>query len=324
MKVHYINILLFSLLLNILEHNKWNHNSTIYHKSNIKPIKSHRSLCVCKLYTPNYDNDPEMKEVMENFDRQTSQRFEEYNERMKDERQKHKDQCEKDIEKIILKDKIEKELKENFGALQTDIQSDAIPTCVCEKSLPDIVEKSCLKCGNNMGGLVPGMGLIGGTAVYAAAVKAATKAGMDAANKGLVSVPGLELLLQEKFTELVTTTNFQCPNALMGLVQNVKNTYCVGDALKKKLFCTFNSSGDKNAIWYAGTVQEAAEEGIKEYGTTFLAETSPNAFLTNPYISSSIAIMIIVAIILVIYLILRYKRTKKMKKKLQYIKLLKE
>ncbi|ETW27267.1 hypothetical protein PFFCH_05306 [Plasmodium falciparum FCH/4] len=41
---------------------------------------------------PNYDNDPEMKEMMENFDRQTSQRFKEYDERMIEKRQKCKEQ----------------------------------------------------------------------------------------------------------------------------------------------------------------------------------------------------------------------------------------
>ncbi|ETW41642.1 hypothetical protein PFNF135_03797 [Plasmodium falciparum NF135/5.C10] len=190
--------------------------------------------------------------------------------------------------------------------------------------MADKVEKGCLRCGGILGAAVPELGLIGGTVVYDAAVNAATKAGMKAALDGLIGVPGLELLLQEKFTELVTTTNFQCPNALMGLVQNVKNTYCVDDALTTKLFCFFNPNPDRNAIWYATTVREAAEEGTRAYATKFIAEASPNTFLTNPYVAASIAIMIIVAIILVIYLILRCRRKHKMKKKLQYIKLLKE
>ncbi|ETW39349.1 hypothetical protein PFNF135_06272 [Plasmodium falciparum NF135/5.C10] len=325
MKILYTDILLFALPLNILEHNQRNHNSTIYHTSNTKPIKPYRSLCECELFAPqNYDNDPEMKRVMQQFHDRTTQRFQEYDERLQERRQICKDKCDKEIQKIILKDKIEKELAETFSSLHTDIQSDAIPTCICEKSVTDKFEKTCLKCGNNMGGLVPGLALIGGNVVYSAAVNAATKAGMDAAILELKSIIGLTTLLKEKFAQLVTTTNFQCPNALVGAVQNVKNTYCVSEAITKQPFCLFSLSDVSNPLWFAQRARDAAQEGLTAYGTKFVAETSPNAFLTNPYIASSIAIMIIVAIVLTIYLILSYRRKKKMKKKLQYIKLLKE
>ncbi|ETW15688.1 hypothetical protein PFFVO_05468 [Plasmodium falciparum Vietnam Oak-Knoll (FVO)] len=140
-----------------------------------------------------------MKEVMQQFEVRTSQRFEEYDERMKTTRQKCKDKCDKEIQKIVLKDKIDKELTEKFATLQTDIQSDAIPTCVCEKSIADKVEKGCLKCAQNLGGIVvPSSGVLGGiaelaisvwepaaitaakTAALTEATKAATQAGMNA------------------------------------------------------------------------------------------------------------------------------------------------
>ncbi|KNG74787.1 rifin [Plasmodium falciparum IGH-CR14] len=183
MKVHYINILLFALPLNILEYNQRNHNSTTPHHP-----PNTRLLCECELYTPaNYDNDPQMKEIMHDFDRQTSQRFEEYNERMNKKRQKCKDKCDKEIQKIILKDKLEKELAEKFVTLQTDIQSDAIPTCVCEKSLADKVEKTCLRCGSVFGGgIAPSVGILGGigeaaiSAWKVAALKAAIAAAKEA------------------------------------------------------------------------------------------------------------------------------------------------
>ncbi|CDO61939.1 rifin, partial [Plasmodium reichenowi] len=42
-------------------------------------------------------------------------------------------------------------------------QNDAIPTCVCEKSLEDKVEKECLKCAQNLGGIVaPSSGVLAG------------------------------------------------------------------------------------------------------------------------------------------------------------------
>ncbi|ETW39277.1 hypothetical protein PFTANZ_00010, partial [Plasmodium falciparum Tanzania (2000708)] len=306
-------------------HNQRNHKKTILRTIKTKPTKTHRTLCECELYAPsNYENDPEMKEVMENFNLQTSERFQDYDERMHDKRQKCKEQCEKDIQKIILKDKIEKELTQKFATLETKIDIIDISPGVFEKSLADKVENSCLINGKNLGGFVPGLALIGGNVVYSAAVNAATKAGMDAAILELENIIGLITLLKEKFAQLVTTTNFQCPNALVGAVQNVKNTYCVSKAITTQPFCLFSLRDVSKPLWFAQSARDAAQEGLTAYGTKFVAETSPNAFLTNPYIASSIAIMIIVAIVLTIYLILSYRRKKKMKKKLQYIKLLKE
>ncbi|KNG74077.1 rifin [Plasmodium falciparum IGH-CR14] len=184
MKVHYINILLFAIPLNILVNaHKKKPSITPNHPSNT------RLLCDCELYAPaNYDNDPQMKEVMEIFDRQTSERFHEYDERMKTTRQKCKDKCDEAIQKIILKDKLEKELMDKFATLHTDIQSDAIPTCVCEKSIADKVEKFCLNCGMNVGGAVTlssgVLGGIGAVAVHAwkpLALKAAIAAALNAA-----------------------------------------------------------------------------------------------------------------------------------------------
>ncbi|ETW17977.1 hypothetical protein PFFVO_03108 [Plasmodium falciparum Vietnam Oak-Knoll (FVO)] len=130
-----------------------------------------------------------MKEIMHDFDRQTSQRFEEYNERMNKNRQKCKEQCDRDIKNIILKDKLEKELMDKFATLQTDIQCDAIPICVCEKSLADKVEKGCLRCGYGLGTVAPTVGLIGALAVHAwkpLALKAAIAAALKA-NDAMIS-----------------------------------------------------------------------------------------------------------------------------------------
>ncbi|ETW32011.1 hypothetical protein PFFCH_00561 [Plasmodium falciparum FCH/4] len=172
MKVHYFNILLFSLPLNIIllssqVYNQRNHILTLH-----KSTTTSRLLCECELYAPsNYDNDPEMKSVMQDFDRQTSQRFEEYNERMIKNREKYKELCNKDIQKIIIKDKIEKELTEKLSTLQTKIETNDILTCVCEKSVADKVEKNCLKCTQNLGKIVaPSSGVLAGiseAALYA-------------------------------------------------------------------------------------------------------------------------------------------------------------
>ncbi|KNG74181.1 rifin [Plasmodium falciparum IGH-CR14] len=161
MKVHYINILLFAHALNILVNTHKNKSCTTPHHS-----PTTRSLCECDLYIPNYDNDAQMKEVMENFNKQTQQRFHEYDERMKTTRQKCKEQCDKEIQKIILKDKLEKEITEKLTTLETKIDTNDIPTCICEKSLADKVEKGCLRCGYGLGTVAPTVGLIGAVAVH--------------------------------------------------------------------------------------------------------------------------------------------------------------
>ncbi|EUR80875.1 hypothetical protein PFBG_00241 [Plasmodium falciparum 7G8] len=193
MKIHYTNILLFPLKLNILVNTHKKPHTTARHT---QKIPTTRSLSECELYAPvNYYSDPQMKEVMDNFNKQTQQRFHEYDERMKTTRQKCKEKCDKEIQKIILKDKLEKELTEKFATLQTDIQSDAIPTCVCEKSVTDKVEKGCLRCGSVLGGgVMPGFGAIGGTALYAlnqlkpTAIAAATEYALaEGAAKGAVA-----------------------------------------------------------------------------------------------------------------------------------------
>ncbi|KNG76351.1 rifin [Plasmodium falciparum IGH-CR14] len=189
MKVHYINILLFALPLNIFVTLCHDH---IKNKLSIitRHIPTTRLLCECDLYMPNYDNDPQIKELMDNFNKQTQQRLREYDDRMVEKRKLCKEQCDKEIQKIILKDKIEKELTENFATLQTDIRSDAIPTCVCEKSVADKVEKGCLRCGYGLGTVAPTVGLIGAVAVHAwkpLALKAAIAAALKANDATIAS-----------------------------------------------------------------------------------------------------------------------------------------
>ncbi|SOV80446.1 rifin PIR protein, putative [Plasmodium reichenowi] len=157
MKVHYINILLFALPLNILV-------SSPHKKSRTTPkIPITRLLCEYDLYMPNYDSDPQMKNVMDNFNKQTQKRFHEYDNRMKEKRKQCKEQCDKESQKIILKDKIEKELTETLTTLDTNITTENIPTCICEKSMTDKVEKGCLRCGSVLGGgVAPSVGILGG------------------------------------------------------------------------------------------------------------------------------------------------------------------
>nr|SPJ13198.1 rifin PIR protein,putative [Plasmodium sp. DRC-Itaito] len=241
MKVHYINILLFAYPLNILVNT--------HKKTSITPkIPTTRLLCECELYAPsNYDNDPQMKSVMENFNKQTQQRFEEYDERMKTTRKKCKDKCDKEIQKIILKDKLEKELMDKFATLDTDIQSDAIPTCVCEKSLADKVEKGCLRCGGVLGAAMPEIGTIGGTALYAlnqlkpyalfsaakyAMFKGAAKgiaAGKAAGMKGVIKFLkdwGIEEYCSDIYQSMIKIEHFADLKTFSGAIVAKKTQFC--------------------------------------------------------------------------------------------------
>ncbi|SOS80083.1 rifin [Plasmodium sp. gorilla clade G1] len=127
MKLHYSKILLFSISLSIFVSSSYaNHENKPYITEHT-PNTTSRVLSECDTNTSIYNNDPDMKSVKENFDRQTSQRFEEYNKRMIKNRKKCKEQCDKDIQKIVVKDKM-------------------------EKSLAEKVEKGCLMCGCGLGG----------------------------------------------------------------------------------------------------------------------------------------------------------------------------
>ncbi|KOB84775.1 hypothetical protein PFDG_00093 [Plasmodium falciparum Dd2] len=348
MKVHYINILLFAFPLNILVNTQRNHKKIILRTPKTEPTKIHRSLCECELYAPpNYDNDPEMKEVMEIFDLQTSERFREYDERMQDKRKKCKEQCEKDIQKIILKDKIEKELTEKFSALETNIEINDIPTCVCEKSVADKVEKTCLKCGGVLGfGIAPWWGLV--SALWYAGwinyttttlVKIATDAGIAEGLKvGLVKVaeivtqlskdipikiPTIEALT--KMTSGTFTNEISLPGIFKTLDKAMLGKFEEGEYSG---FSTWIQSLSKTPrLFTTNFSKEAAEvtKAVTDAKTVVLTEgTHATSSLTTAIIVSVVAIVLIVLVMVIIYLILRYRRKKKMKKKLQYIKILNE
>ncbi|KYN93023.1 rifin [Plasmodium reichenowi] len=346
MKVHYINILLFALPLSILLLSSQVYNHRNYYITTLH-TQTNRSLCECELYAPsNYDNDPQMKKVMQQFDDRISQRFKEYNERMKTTRQKCKDKCDKEVQKIILKDKLEKELMDKFATLQTDIKSDSIPTCICEKSLADKTEKFCLNCGKHMGAIAPWWGLICGTGYagwshYVAGItaKLATDAGIEEGlkvglakvtviakdlSKGLGEIPTIKVLqeiIAGKFTDRVTLHGiFKCISSNMnGQLQADKYELfsATVDTMAKQTLTRFNN-------WYP-TPAAAVENAVANAKAGVLAEgASKTSSLITPITASVVTIVVIILIMVIIYLILRHRRKKKMKKKLQYIKILEE
>ncbi|SOV84082.1 rifin PIR protein, putative [Plasmodium reichenowi] len=338
MKVHYFNILLFASPLNILVYNQRNHY--------MKPhTYTNRSLCECELYSPpNYDNDPEMKRVMQQFEDRTSQRFHEYDERIKTTRQKCKQQCDKEIQKIILKDKLEKQMAEQLTTLETKIDTNDIPTCVCEKTIADKVEKGCLRCGGVLGGgVAPGWGLVSGLG-YAAWIpyfattvaKAATDAGIEAGVKvGLAKVTEILGQLIKPDGYVVPTINRAKLITLGKFTDGVtfSDIFKAIDSNARGLYDTdlyeFFSFRVQGIVKSAPTLRSFTEQStavssaFNEAKEGILAEgASKTSSLTTGITASVVTIVVIVLIMVIIYLILRYRRKKKMKKKLQYIKLL--
>ncbi|EUR58890.1 hypothetical protein PFBG_05947 [Plasmodium falciparum 7G8] len=309
MKLHYSKLLLFSLLLNILAHNK----NKAYLKTRHTSTITSRVLNECDLYMPNYDDDAHMKSVKEIFDRQTSQRFEEYEERMITTRQKNKEQRDKDIQKIVLKDKMEKSLEEK-------------------------IEKGCLKCGCGLGGVAAGIGIIGPIAISelkkAAAVAASQKgiqAGIAKAIEELGKIVELSEFKLIDWVSKINGTNFFKPNSLVAIVNEVY--YMCDESIDAKgtLFCqAIEGLGNERNVNPVRIISQmaakaAADAGEEASKITAGEITAANTASYNSYIAiaySVLAILIILLVIVIIYLILRYRRKKKMNKKLQYTKLL--
>ncbi|SOS81731.1 PIR protein, putative [Plasmodium sp.] len=345
MKVHYINILLFALPLNILVRNQRNHRKSILSTTKTELTKTHRTLCECELYAPsNYENDQEMKEVMESFNRQSSERFRKYDERMQDKRKQCKEQSEKDIQKIILKDKIEKELTEKLTTLQTNIDTNGIPTCVCEKSLAHKAENFCLNCGRTVGAVAPSWGLVSGLGYTAwinytntTLVKIATDAGIAQGVKvGLIKIAEIVKYISGASTripvidgaKLITAGNFTKQIKLYDIVKTIDSTMAMKlEANGYSEYCLIIQNIYERPVMLRSfpnkitAFTEALAQGEKGVLTEGAQATSS---LTTAIVASVVAIVVIVLVMLIIYLILHYRRKKKMKKKLQYIKLLKE
>ncbi|EWC76598.1 hypothetical protein C923_02741 [Plasmodium falciparum UGT5.1] len=219
MKLHYSKILLFVLPLNILLTLYHVHNKNKPYITQHTPTTTSRLLSECNINTPIYDKDADMKSVKENFDRQTSQRFDEYEERMQEKRKKRKEQCDKDIQEIILKDNM-------------------------EKSLAEKVEKVCLRCGFGLGGIGAGVGIFGAIAVNewtkaatAAAVQKGIKVGIAKAIDDLGNIVGLSDFKLINWAAMVTPTTYNQRMKLVNIVNFVNNKCTESAAAGENLFC---------------------------------------------------------------------------------------
>ncbi|EWC77299.1 surface antigen [Plasmodium falciparum UGT5.1] len=305
MKLHCSKILLFSLPLNILVSSSYEHKKNkSYIIPHYTPTTASRVLSECDIQTLIYDNDPEMRSVKENFNKQTSQRFEEYDQRMKDKRKKCKEQCDKDIQNIIVKDKV-------------------------QKSLAQKVEKCCLRCGCGLGGgVLPVWGLVSGL-WYASWIQYVTKApiqkGIEAVISILEDMPGITDLPGFNLANIINPTNYSSDSLITNAIYAVAKPICdVPDNASLK-FCMLSSYNGSTIIkQVSGGAKSAATFGEQTTSDQAAILAQKSLTLTNSIAASFIAIVVIVLVMLIMYLILRYRRKKKMNKKQQYTKLLKE
>ncbi|CDO61887.1 rifin [Plasmodium reichenowi] len=329
MKVHYTKILLLAPALNILltslsnAHNKNKLYIAPHHTSTTKS----RVLSKCDIRSSIYDNDTDIKSVKEIFDRQTSQRFEEYEELMKEKRRKSKEQRNKNIQEIIDKDKM-------------------------EKSLGEKIEKGCLRCGCGLGGVAASVGIFGTIAVKelaksatAAAVASAQEAAMTAGEAarvlagknaviaGIIKQFRVSTLGVQELETLFTANNY---NNVKNIANAINNQYSVSScpfnsARTREPFCSWvmekfssrvnGASAYKSIETTVGTIvsdaepvaaaaaKKATDEVIQRSTAVVQAKY---ASCQTAIIASVVAILIIVLVMIIIYLVLRYRRKKKM------------
>ncbi|SOV83735.1 PIR protein [Plasmodium reichenowi] len=326
MKLHYTKILLFVIPLNTLV--------TSYHVKNKNKLyttphhtQTNRSLCECDIQSSIYDKDADMKSVKENFDRQTSQRFQEYEEHVKDKRQKRKEERDKNIQKIIDKDKM-------------------------EKSLAEKIEKGCLRCGCGLGGVAASVGLFGGLGIYgwemaelAAAEKAAAAKGAEAGVQTLIDTLkdqlGITNLYDIPLVKSITTETYNDGALISKRVIDFYESFSMEELERQNYIMLLSyktqgeAEGTQGFVEYAKRIVGEAVGRAKEMTvqvtetqmaslkTGKLAEVAAeSSYLYNAIGYSFLAILIIVLIMIIFYLVLRYRRKKKMKKKAEYTKLL--
>ncbi|CDO61709.1 rifin [Plasmodium reichenowi] len=250
-----------------------------------------------------------MKEVMQQFVDRTSQRFEEYEERMIEKRQKRKEQRDKNIQKIIQKDKM-------------------------DKSLAEKIEKVCLKCGCVLGGgVLPVWGLVGGLwyatwsqyvtqKALAAGIEKGIQVGLDQIIQ-IYKATRLGSVPQITVTEMLSSGKFNNGVTLSDMFEHIITMYetledrgyssfvsVLDGIVKTETIAEFNTRHSA----HIAAIEKAVAQGKAAEATNYTSITSS---LTTGITASIIAIVVIVLVMIIIYLVLRYRRKKKMKKKAQ-------
>ncbi|ETW39123.1 hypothetical protein PFTANZ_00170, partial [Plasmodium falciparum Tanzania (2000708)] len=205
--------------------------------------------------------------------------------------------------------------------LETDISTDDIPTCVCEKSVADKVEKTCLKCGYSLGGAVPELGLLCGYGAYelvkaaiAAGIdfatkegfKAGTEAGIQAAIEGVIDKFSLQTLGGKTLNAVITSKTYNQPMFLVDKLVHEYKVMCETTTINEEtLMCSYKlMSRGKPIRVISGTAENVTNKAIQAAAnetsrvtSSLTAQktaeaTSVSAIFSNPIVISFIVIVI--------------------------------
>ncbi|KNC37370.1 rifin [Plasmodium falciparum RAJ116] len=236
-------------------------------------------------------------------------------------------------------------MAQQFSTLHTDIQSDAIPTCICEKSIADKVEKMCLRCGGVLGsGVAPSVGLLGTVAIdqwknaaitevtkYALAKGAAkgvaegNALGINIVIRGIKSVFFIEELDGTSLKSFFTTTAYTDISKIVSVIDTEMSTSCgLSSACSPicgarytlnivaqpgKTMVKQKDAITKGVIKFVGIAKDTASFKATQVSseTSSRIITKGNALIEAGFDSSTTSIYASIIVILIIVLIMCFK-----------------
>ncbi|ETW63912.1 hypothetical protein PFMC_00147 [Plasmodium falciparum CAMP/Malaysia] len=215
---------------------------------------------------------------------------------------------------------MEKQMAEKLSTLETKINTDDIPTCVCEKSLADKTEKFCLNCGKNMAAIAPWWGLVCGSgyagwlhSAMAAAIDkaiaegaaAGIKAGYLAGTKVVIDqlhTLGIYFVGNKQLETIIDVTNYMNVSFIYDKVYSHYTTSCtprfvidrpVGDFILSGPVCNLvkpNHQGILDSRLAKAIIKKNVEEavaGAEQAATTKTADMTP--IYTTEFTTKNIA-----------------------------------
>ncbi|SPJ10069.1 rifin PIR protein,putative [Plasmodium sp. DRC-Itaito] len=355
MKLQYFKILLFFILLNILvtlyqAHNKYKSSIAQNH------TRTTTSRVLSEGYTKSsiHNNDTDMKSVKENFERRTSQRLREYDKRMKDKRQKRNEQRDRNIQEIIEKDKMEKSLEQKIekGCLKCGCALGGVAASVgLFGGLGVYGWKIGALAAAEKGAIAEvSAAMVDGAAKGAEAFKSAVIAGIT--EKFGVSIQGVQ-----RFESLFTINTYPTISEIARAINSeYEPSSCISTLFhagsgpgaqkpictwwKQNVFTTQTIRGNHASMYKSIEVavekivsnaepvaETAAKKAIEDATATLTQQKASEIAATcmghqTAIIASVVALLIIALVMIIIYLVLRYRRKKKINKKVEYTKLL--
>ncbi|SOV20308.1 rifin PIR protein, putative [Plasmodium sp. gorilla clade G2] len=348
-------LLLLSPLLLLLSCRQFKSNG--YMSPHIITIeKISRALCEYDKYTANYDNDPEMKEVIEKYNERIAIRWKEYEELKKENEKKYKEQYDNDIKEIILKDKIQKQLTKQLSALEKFTDMDDLDKGINEKNL-GTKEKKGKKSKITLGHILSEWNILPNIDMYEWIRFSSKEAKIDCNIKNMKhALTKVGYICTNKFTSLVNKDGKVSIDMaqLFSSIMSSSNAFIqryMGDDFTSN-GNNFKSSSVSSIFIYAlweffehivAPVSAALffKSGDTEGGNSQVTQCSGGSSHTahgqgahvhgadGPYYmtvlyDSFVAIYTITSILLILYYILKYYRNLKVEKRMKYIKILKE